>query len=1427
MPEIKHTFSAGRMNKDLDERLVPNGEYRDALNVEISGSEGSNVGSVQNILGNQVRSAIGLANAKCVGAIADTENEKIYWFVTNNTKSIIAEFNQIDQETKAVLVDTDNSRLNFSTERLITGINLIDGLLFFTDDENEPKVVDIKRCRDGSNGFTNLTQLKDQNNSLYNINEDDITVLKKGPLCSPTIFASKTARAKPILGAGAGVIEAVVQANFYDSSTSAPKLPGEIVSIVEAKILTARPDFQVGDIVILTRQQDDTTEEFDRDISIRCTVVDPYLNQFQVGSKTMKLEILSIPDDVGTAETDWVVELEQGDALFKDKFIRFASRWKYKNGEYSAFSPFTEAIFVPKAFEYEPKKGYNLGMENELRFVKISDFRTSDVHKQVEEIDILYKDDTNNNVYVVATIHKNDSEWFQDEYTLESEIIYKTVQSNQLLRPYDNVPKKAKAQEISANRLIYGNYVENFNMGEYFKPEFTVENVLRSAAVSTEPEKSLKSMRQYQFGIVYKDELGRETPVFTDTTAKISYNKSDAPNYNQVKIKVNHTAPSGFTHYKYFIKDPSNEYYNLAMDRWYPAEDGNVWISFPSAERNKIQEDSYLILKKKHDTDDYVSDKAKYRVISISNEAPLFIREEITSLGFADCSASWRVASGQANVPVRDGDTLEIFKTQFLDNSNFTEAETLTQSGLRIKLHSDSGSSGWYDIKSFEKSGSGNNTKYEIRIKKKWLSDIDVIFQTDNGNWNSTGPNYGMATGVSFELGRVELKNKPEFQGRFFVKIFRDDVLETNVLNFQPDPEYKIQETAMFQRKSQSWSGSTWRDYHPHIKHWISEEVANQADGTGYYKYKYGNEELWWGNKGGVGRNLSAPDGIKPGNTIITFAYLWKHDENYNTNFRDMAMSIRRKGAQFKMRGFDTVYTVEDSLVVAVSNYSTSSRKRTWGSNKRTVFVLKLDKPITGFDESSFAQGWSDTSTDPDTIQNPYFMDLVVPEYLETFSSQNPAIFETEPKEAIDVDLFYEASCAYPIADHNSFKTLDYFNCYSFGNGVESNRVRDDFNAATIAKGVKASTVLAEQYKEERKKTGLIFSQIYNSTSGVNRTNQFIQAEDITKNLNPEYGSIQKLHTRDTDIITFCEDKVLRVLSNKDALFEADGNAQLTSNARVLGQAVPYVGEYGISKNPESFASFGFRAYFADKARGAIMRLSRDGMTEISMHGMVDYFRDKLSNVGTLLGSYDDNKDLYNITFIDSDKDDTISFKEQVKGWTSRKSFIPEAAVSLNNIYYTFYKGELYSHDNQTRNTFYTSDYRYEPTSTSNFDNTTLTAVLNDFPGLIKSFKTLNYEGTQSRILQETTLSEMSVDLDNYIAKNGWWASVITTNMQSGQVLEFVEKESKWFNYIKGDYTNIGNLDSQEFSVQGIDFVTSQSGDTQATVEITLNENGD
>ena len=225
---------------------------------------------------------------------------------------------------------------------------------------------------------------------------------------------------------------------------------------------------------------------------------------------------------------------------------------------------------------------------------------------------------------------------------------------------------------------------------------------------------------------------------------------------------------------------------------------------------------------------------------------------------------------------------------------------------------------------------------------------------------------------------------------------------------------------------------------------------------------------------------------------------------------------------------------------------------------------------------------------------------------------------------------------------HNSDFVLDWHNCYSFGNGVESNRIRDGYNKPFMTNGVRVSTIF-EDYKEEHKKYGLIYSGLYNDTSGVNNLNQFVQAEKITKDINPIYGSIQKLHSRDTDLIALCEDKVLKIMANKDAVYNADGNIQLTATENVLGQTIPFIGEYGISKNPESFASENYRSYFVDKTRGAVLRLSKDGLTPISDHGMRDWFRDNLKNAGRVIGSFDDVKGDYNVTITSLGADTLIN----------------------------------------------------------------------------------------------------------------------------------------------------------------------------------------
>ena len=179
---------------------------------------------------------------------------------------------------------------------------------------------------------------------------------------------------------------------------------------------------------------------------------------------------------------------------------------------------------------------------------------------------------------------------------------------------------------------------------------------------------------------------------------------------------------------------------------------------------------------------------------------------------------------------------------------------------------------------------------------------------------------------------------------------------------------------------------------------------------------------------------------------------------------------------------------------------------------------------------------------------------------------------------------------------------------------IEESRIRGGYNNTEV--GYSPRAYLREDVNEgEVKGNALIYSGVYNSLTGLNETNVFSVGEQITKATDPINGSIQKLHALDTNLAIFQENKVSNALIDKDAIYSAEGTGSVTSTNLVIGQITPYVGEYGISTNPESFANFGYRRYFADKYRNSIMRLSRDGLTEISQYGMSDFFRDKLGEI--------------------------------------------------------------------------------------------------------------------------------------------------------------------------------------------------------------------
>ena len=322
---------------------------------------------------------------------------------------------------------------------------------------------------------------------------------------------------------------------------------------------------------------------------------------------------------------------------------------------------------------------------------------------------------------------------------------------------------------------------------------------------------------------------------------------------------------------------------------------------------------------------------------------------------------------------------------------------------------------------------------------------------------------------------------------------------------------------------------------------------------------------------------------------------------------------------------------------------------------------------------------------------------------------------------------------------------------------IEESRIRGGYNNTNVDYGVRAY-ISEDEPNGFRRSNSLIYSGIFNSRTGVNGTNVFSVAEEITKSADPANGSIQKLYAEDTNLIIFQEAKVSRALIDKDAIYTAEGGGSVTNVNTTIGTIQPYAGEFGISKDPGSFAVYGYRKYFTDRDRNAVLRLSMDGLTEISNYGMSDYFRDEFSyiDINNVSGNVVGGWDTYNKQFVlstqlnliyNSEYYNTLSFDEGVGGFTSFYSYKPDQLFSVKGSFYSIKDGKIWKHnqynkknnDPVPRGSFY-DDLTYDKTKSY------VEFVFNPNVSMSKVFKTINYEGSNGWQVDSFVSSEVGYD---------------------------------------------------------------------------------
>ena len=429
MAKIVNNFIKGRMNKDLDDRLIPQGEYRNSVNTQISKSEGQNVGALENSIGNQLlknadfRTLLGVNTLVSIGVFADETNNRVFIFLTDKaggsydpTASHFLILYDVESENYNILVK--GRWLNFAISNPITGVNLLENLLFWTDNRNQPRVINVD------------TAIND--NGFYK-NEDLVSVSKYYPYQPIELYRHSANLASSVATPN-------YETTMYDvTSLSYPDGgSGKVLGAFAGP--TSNLDLDKGTINGTIRNGMNVA--YVDSITGRIIDTGTTVNTVDYTFSATQARITTAVN-VNPAGNDIVFAFEfnpyyegdyAGDKDFlKKKFARFAYRFKYNDGEYSIFSPFTQECFIPKQdgyFMYDVENTDGTGAQIPIELTDEEDtFRSTTVefmenkvdkiilriplpsnandlisNFNISELDILYKESDGIAVNVIDTI---------------------------------------------------------------------------------------------------------------------------------------------------------------------------------------------------------------------------------------------------------------------------------------------------------------------------------------------------------------------------------------------------------------------------------------------------------------------------------------------------------------------------------------------------------------------------------------------------------------------------------------------------------------------------------------------------------------------------------------------------------------------------------------------------------------------------------------------------------------------------------------------------------------------------------------------------------------------------------------------------------------------------------------------------------------
>jgi hypothetical protein len=1194
MAKLTRNFNKGVMNKVVDERLIPDGQYIDALNVRMGSTEQKSIGAIENTKGNLKLTTLIYIDgtplsdkARTIGAFEDGANETIYWFVhdsgfsvgTTGKLDLIVSFNVLTNILTYHVISIDNgggvnTTLNFNPKYVITGINKIDDLLSWTDDYNPPR-------------FINVTE--------------------NYPNPSPSNI------------------------DYYVALPPAPLAPHPEILLERLQVIKRPP------------------------------------------IESPQIQLTNIPGQ---------------ENFLSERFICFAYRYRYADNQYSAISQFTEPAFIPNPFEFSNDSYLNNGMVNAFNNAIIT-YNTGG--PLVVGVDLLFKEMESNVIRVIEKLNKSELGLSDDTnytYNFSNSKIFTVLPESEILRLYDNVPLLAKAQTVMGNRLMYGNYLEGYDLIDKngYPVKFEYVTNLQSQAIGINALDNFTVTGTYNINgavtvsdsILNVDLSGIDLIAGSAITITFGLNHGAFSGSTPFPTQTNNNVDFSFT---YYLPTTFATVFDMVSDTSFQDAIGtivNVQTMANACLGTTLSDvfncamiqnlNTYIKYTSGINTANLlVSATSSGNIISFQFPAVAYVNNvttptytvyEYMEIISAECFFQ-TISQNQSLHSNRDYEIGIVY----MDDFNRSTTALVSQ----------------YNTEHVPCGNSDNKNEIFVtipvsQIAPYWATRYKFVIKADRDNYETIYTNIFFIdpeTANAYFLLEGENTRKVEIGSRLIVKRDSSGALDNcayaTVLDKQsqakdfitipspsnPSTNISIPAGVYIKIKPNSFSAIF------NENSYISEGLrsANTLVPTGNCVLGY--PTLFYG--------MNIEDPASPGNyidydvpqgTIIKLYFNFFRGEQGDANTNCEARLYKLETTLISQGNYANMYDwfIGDNVANVLNNGTSwvgPDNNPLTNCPVQNIFISTITNTICDIPHTTcinYYKFYRDLTTNKLSLMvtgtnecgnKPSWIEANI----QVYRADSLFVFETEPSDTLP-DVFFENELSFEInslGEHQgnvmnqNFSTgspavinTGFFNCYAFGNGVESYKTRDSILGNFISLGNRVTTISAEDYQAIRRSADITYSGIYNNESNVNKLNEFNLGLLNFKQLERLFGPIYIMDARQTDVLVLQEDKISYVLADKNLLSDAGAGSALTSVPQVLGTQIAKAEKFGISFNPESYIQWGQDRYFTDVKRGAVLNIkdNETGMSQlevISNAGMGTWFRDLfIADFDTQkLGAYD------------------------------------------------------------------------------------------------------------------------------------------------------------------------------------------------------------